>query len=53
LIEAGDACARETLERRRAELEAGIQLLLKQETLTAEQFAPLRAILKNEAQEAA
>jgi cell division protease FtsH len=42
LIEAGDACAREILERRRAELEAGVQMLLKQETLTAEQFAPLR-----------
>jgi cell division protease FtsH len=42
LVEAGDACAREILEKRRAELDAGIQLLLKQETLTAEQFAALR-----------
>jgi cell division protease FtsH len=43
LIEAGDACAREILERRRKELEAGVQLLIEQETLTAEQFAPLRS----------
>jgi len=42
LIEEGDARAREVLDKRRAELEVGVQLLLKQETLTAEQFAPLR-----------
>ena len=54
LIEAGASCAREILERRRAELEAGVQLLLKQETLTAEQFAPLRPLVaNNEAQAAA
>jgi cell division protease FtsH len=54
LVEAGDACAREILERRRAELEAGVQLLLKQETLTAEQFAPLHASTRDsEAQAAA
>ena len=47
LIEAGDSCAREILERRRAELEAGVQLLLKQETLTAEQFTPLRPLVAN------
>ena len=42
LIEAGEVCAREILEKRRADLEAGVELLLAQETLTAEQFAPLR-----------
>jgi cell division protease FtsH len=42
LIEAGEACAREILEKRRGDLEAGVELLLAQETLTAEQFAPLR-----------
>lgn len=41
LVEAGEACAREILEQRRAELDAGVALLLAQETLTAEQFAPL------------
>jgi len=45
LVEAGETCAREILEKRRAELEAGVDLLLAQETLTAEQFAPLRASL--------
>lgn len=43
LVEAGEACAREILEARRAELDAGVKLLLAQETLTAEQFAPLRS----------
>jgi cell division protease FtsH len=43
LIEAGDACAREILQRRRKELEDGVELLIEQETLTAEQFAPLRS----------
>jgi cell division protease FtsH len=43
LIEAGDDCAREVLQRRRKELEEGVQLLIEQETLTAEQFAPLRS----------
>jgi cell division protease FtsH len=54
LIEEGDARAREILDQRRAELEAGVQLLLKQETLTAEQFAPLRpSISDGKAQAAA
>ncbi|MBU6464257.1 MAG: hypothetical protein KGL35_11295 [Bradyrhizobium sp.] len=48
LIEAGEASARKILERRRAELEAGVQLLLKRETLTAEQFAPLRPLVTND-----
>ena len=44
LVEAGESCAREILEKRRAELDAGVELLLAQETLTAEQFAPLRSV---------
>jgi cell division protease FtsH len=43
LVEAGEASAREILEKRRAELDAGVELLLAQETLTVEQFTPLRA----------
>ncbi|HLZ01143.1 MAG TPA: ATP-dependent zinc metalloprotease FtsH [Bradyrhizobium sp.] len=43
LIETGEARAREILEKRRPELDAGVELLLAQETLTAEQFAPLRS----------
>jgi len=47
LVEAGEACAREILERRRAELNAGVALLLVEETLTAEQFVPLRSSASN------
>ncbi|MGY4314096.1 ATP-dependent Zn protease [Bradyrhizobium sp. JR3.5] len=43
LIEAGDVCARQNLEKRRADLEAGVALLIAQESLAAEQFAPLRS----------
>ena len=43
LVEAGDACARQVLEKRRADLEAGVELLIAHESLTAEQFAPLRS----------
>ena len=42
LLEAGDATARAILEKRRVDLEAGVQLLLTRESLTAEEFAPLR-----------
>jgi cell division protease FtsH len=42
LIEAGDATARRILERRRADLEAGVALLLARETVTADEFLPLR-----------
>ena len=42
LVEAGDATARKILGERRAELEAGVELLIANESLTAEQFAPLR-----------
>lgn len=44
LIEAGDACARAILEKRRADLDAGVELLIAHETVTAEQFAPLRGL---------
>lgn len=42
LIEAGDACARKILEERRADLEAGVSLLIARESLTVDQFTPLR-----------
>jgi len=42
LIEAGGACARGILEKRRRDLDTGVELLIAQETVTAEQFAPLR-----------
>ena len=42
LIEEGDRRARDILQRRRAELDAGVDLLIANETLTSEQFAPLR-----------
>jgi cell division protease FtsH len=44
LIEAGGACARAILERRRSDLDAGVELLIARETLTAEEFAPLRPV---------
>jgi cell division protease FtsH len=44
LIEAGDACARAILERRRSDLDTGVELLIARETLTAEEFAPLRPV---------
>jgi cell division protease FtsH len=43
LIEAGDACARGILEKRRFDLDAGVELLIAKETLTAEEFEPLRS----------
>jgi cell division protease FtsH len=42
LIETGAASARAILERRRSDLEAGVELLMARETLTAEEFPPLR-----------
>ncbi|MGO9356775.1 MAG: ATP-dependent zinc metalloprotease FtsH [Xanthobacteraceae bacterium] len=42
LIEAADAQARDILERRRGDLDAGVELLIARETLTAEDFAALR-----------
>ena len=53
LVEGGEACAREILEKGRAELDAGVELLLAQETVTAEQFAPLRSNADRIAQAAA
>jgi len=43
LIEEGDRRARDILQRRRADLDAGVELLIANETVTAEQFAPLVA----------
>jgi cell division protease FtsH len=43
LIEAGDATARAILQKRRHDLDAGAALLISRETLTADDFAPLRA----------
>ncbi|MGA8899904.1 MAG: cell division protein FtsH, partial [Bradyrhizobium sp.] len=42
LIEEGGACARAILEKRRTDLDTGAQLLIAKETLTAEEFEPLR-----------
>jgi cell division protease FtsH len=42
LVEAGAATARAILERRRADLEAGVELLMARETLSADEFAALR-----------
>jgi cell division protease FtsH len=44
LIETGDARARSILEQHRSDLDAGMTLLVAKETLTAEEFAPLRAL---------
>ncbi|MBR0725430.1 ATP-dependent zinc metalloprotease FtsH [Bradyrhizobium manausense] len=41
LVEEGDRRARDILQQRRADLEAGVELLIANETVTAEQFAPL------------
>jgi cell division protease FtsH len=42
LIEAANLCARDILQKRRKDLEAGTELLIAKETLTAEEFQPLR-----------
>jgi cell division protease FtsH len=42
LIEEADRVAQEILEKRRSDFDAGAQLLMSKETLTAEEFAPLR-----------
>lgn len=46
LIDAGVAAARAILERRRGDLDAGTELLIARETLTAEEFAPLQVARK-------
>ncbi|MHC2618397.1 cell division protease FtsH [Bradyrhizobium huanghuaihaiense] len=48
LIEEGDRCARDILLRRRTELEAGVELLIANETVTSDQFAPLRGMSSKE-----
>lgn len=53
LVESADATARQTLERRRADLDAGVELLIRNETLTAEQFGPLRSTASGGAKQAA
>ncbi|MBI5260596.1 MAG: ATP-dependent zinc metalloprotease FtsH [Bradyrhizobium sp.] len=53
LVEAADAAARQILQERRAELEAGVELLIANESLTAEQFAPLRGKSSGVSSEAA
>jgi ribonuclease T2 len=42
LVEEGDACARAILETHRHDLDEGVGILIAKETLTAEEFAPLR-----------
>jgi cell division protease FtsH len=44
LVEAADLRAQEILQQRRADLDAGAALLLARETLTAEDFPPLRPL---------
>jgi cell division protease FtsH len=44
LIEAGGTTARAILEKRRSNLDEGVDLLIAKETLTAEEFPPLRAV---------
>jgi ATP-dependent Zn protease len=46
LIEAGGACARTICAKSRGDLVAGVELLIAKETLTAEEFAPLRQRLR-------
>jgi cell division protease FtsH len=46
LIEAGSVSARAILERRRSDLDDGVKLLIARETLTAEEFAPLRSAIR-------
>jgi cell division protease FtsH len=53
LIEAGDACARAILEKRRRDLDAGVELLIAKETLTTEEFEPLRSNATRGQEEAA
>jgi len=53
LVEAADRSAREILEKRRTDLEAGTKLLLAKETLTAEEFEPLQPRKRSKAKAAA
>jgi len=48
LIEEGDRRARDILQQRRADLDAGVELLIANETVTADQFTPLLGKGSNE-----
>src|SRR5450755_164378 len=48
LVEAGDARARAILEAHRADLDKGAELLVAKETLTADEFAPLRQLAERQ-----
>lgn len=48
LVEEGDACARAILETHRRDLDEGVDILIAKETLTAEEFAPLRPTAAHE-----
>ena len=48
LIAEGDTRARNILEGHRQDLEQGVALLIAKETLTADEFAPLRPIADTE-----
>ena len=52
LVEAGAVCARAILEKRRDDLDAGVPLPIARETLTAEEFAPLRPVAVQEIEKA-
>ena len=52
LVEAGDVCARAILEKRRSDLDAGAELLIARETLTAEDFEPLRPVAARQIEKA-
>jgi len=49
LVEAGDVRARAILEGHRADLDKGVGLLIAKETLTADEFAPLRQLAERQA----
>jgi cell division protease FtsH len=50
LIEEGDRRARDILQRRRPDLDAGVELLIANETVTSEQFAPLLGTYSKESE---
>jgi len=52
LLEAGRAVAHATLEKRKSDLDAGVRLLIARETLTAEEFEPLRPVRDGQAKAA-
>jgi len=52
LLEAGRAGALAVLEKRKGDLDAGVRMLIAQETLTAEEFEPLRPVRDGQAKAA-